>query len=175
MIRWTSVTAPSAIAPAWIRRRRPPSSWRSTQGASPSERLDVLVADQLIRWRRGSPKLISDYLLEHPELKSDSEALLKLIQGEFLARIEREETPDAGLYMRMFPDLAEEIRLQCEVDHWLTIPSPPGKSMATTLTHHVVAADLEVGSGDVFGPTLGIPRAGGWQPADGPRRSLAGV
>jgi serine/threonine protein kinase len=101
--------------------------------ASPDERLDVLLTDQLVRWRRGCPKSIGDYLAEYPALISDSEMILKLIQGEFLARLEREEAPDPGFYMRMFPDLAEEIRLQCEVDHWLTIPFPPSLSIATTV------------------------------------------
>jgi serine/threonine protein kinase/tetratricopeptide (TPR) repeat protein len=103
--------------------------------ASPGERLDVLLADQMLRWRRDCPKSVGEYLAEHPDLASDSEAILKLVQGEFLARLEREEVPDPGSYMRMFPDLAEEIRLQCEVDHWLTIPMPSGQSMATTVDY----------------------------------------
>jgi serine/threonine protein kinase len=109
--------------------------------ASPDERLDVLLADQLVRWRRGCPKSIGDYLAEQPTLISDRETILKLIQGEFLARLEREEAPDPGSYMRMFPDLAEEIRLQCEVGQWLTIPLPPGLSIATTVDLHVSAPD----------------------------------
>jgi len=52
---------------------------------------------------------IGDYVAEYPALISDTEMILKLIQGEFLARLEREEAPDPGFYMGMFPHLAEEI------------------------------------------------------------------
>jgi serine/threonine protein kinase/WD40 repeat protein len=104
--------------------------------ASPAERVDVLLADQLLRWQRGCPKLIGDYLAEQSDLVGYPEAILMLVQGEFLARLERDEAPEPGSYMRMFPDLAEEIRLQCEVDHWLTIPSPQGRSMAPTVDYH---------------------------------------
>src|SRR4051812_41273903 len=101
--------------------------------ATPDERQGVLLADQLVRWRRDCPKFIGDYVAEYPALISDSEMILKLIQGEFLARLERDEAPDPGFYMGMFPHLAEQIRLQCEVDQWLTIPFPPGLSIATTV------------------------------------------
>src|SRR5262249_5410508 len=37
--------------------------------------------------------------------------------------------------MRMFPDLAEEIGLQCEVDQWLTMPLASGRSIATTVAY----------------------------------------
>ena len=75
--------------------------------ASPDERLDVLLADQLVRWHRDCPKSVGDYVAEYPALIRDSEMILKLIQGEFLARLEREEAPEPGLYMGMFPHLAE--------------------------------------------------------------------
>ena len=65
--------------------------------ASPDERHDVLLADQLVRWRRDCPKPIGDYVAEYPALISDSEMILKLVQGEFLARLERDEAPEPGL------------------------------------------------------------------------------
>src|SRR5262249_49729703 len=108
---------------------RPPSAadfLESHPDASPAERLDVLLTDELLRWRRGCPGSVAAYLGEPPTLADDPEAILKRVQGEFLARLEREEVPDPGSYMRMSPDLAEEIRLQCEVDQWLTIPAPTG-------------------------------------------------
>jgi serine/threonine protein kinase len=130
--------------------------------ASPVERLDVLLTDQLLRWRRGCPKPVSDYLAEQPDLVDDPEAILMLIQGEFLARLEREEVPDPGAYMRMFPDLAEEIRLQCEVDQWLTIPFPSGQSMATTVDYRISDPDDEAQAADQtddgsLRPALGPP------------------
>jgi serine/threonine protein kinase len=104
--------------------------------ASPSERLDVLLIDQVLRWGCGRPEPVADYLAEHPSLADDPEAILKLVQGEFLARLARGEAPEADSYIRMFPGLAEEIRLQCEVDRWLTLPSPADlPSMPTTVDY----------------------------------------
>src|SRR5262249_17534041 len=77
-----------------------------------------------LRWRSGRPKPVGDYMAEHPSLADDREAILKLVQGEFLARLDRGEAPEPDSYIRMFPGLAEEIRLQCEVDRWLTLPLP---------------------------------------------------
>ncbi len=123
-------------------------------GASAAERLDVLLTDQLLRWRRGCPMFVGEYLEEHPALASDPEAILRMIQGEFLARLECDEVPDPASYMRMFPDLAEEIRLQCEVDQWLTVPSPTGQSMATTVDYSRNQTDAGDPAGDdgVWGP-----------------------
>src|SRR5262249_54960403 len=100
--------------------------------ASPSDRLDVLLADQLLRWRCDRPKEIGAYLAEHPWIADDPEAILKLVQGEFLARLDRSEAPEPESYARMFPALDREIRAQCEVDRWLTLPDP---SSATTLDY----------------------------------------
>jgi serine/threonine protein kinase len=102
--------------------------------ASISECLDVLLTDQLLRWRCDRPRPVGEYLAEHPSLADDPEAILKLVQGEFLARLARGESPEPDSYIRMFPGLAEEIRLQCEVDRWLTLSSPwDPPSMATTV------------------------------------------
>jgi serine/threonine protein kinase/formylglycine-generating enzyme required for sulfatase activity len=110
--------------------------------ASPSERSDVLLADQWLRWRCGRPKTVGDYLAEHPSLADDPEAILKLVQGEFLARLDRGEAPEPDSYARMFPALAEPILLQCEVDRWLTMPAPPETSMSMATT-----AEYRVGAG----------------------------
>ncbi len=119
--------------------------------ASPADRLDVLLADQLEHWRRGCLKTIDDYLAEHPFLERDSESILQLIHGEFLARLERHEVPEPDSYMRRFPELAEEIRLQCEVDHWLTIPLPTGHSMAPTVDYGGGDTDARDPAGDANG------------------------
>jgi hypothetical protein len=104
--------------------------------ASPAERFDVLLTDQLLRWRCGRPRPIAEYLAEHPSQADDPEAILKLVQGEFLARLECGEAPDPESYARMVPGLAEAIRHQCEVDQWLTMPLPAGQSsMATTVDY----------------------------------------
>src|SRR5262245_31139227 len=107
--------------------------------ASASERSDVLLADQWLRWRSGCPKTVGDYLAEHPSLADDTEAILKLVQGELRARLDRGETPEPDSYARMFPGLAGQILLQCEVDRWLTMSATPEPlmSMATTADHPI--------------------------------------
>src|SRR5262245_30962486 len=95
--------------------------------ASSSDQLEVLLLDQLMRWRNGDPRPVEDYLAAHPTLTGQPEARLKLIQGEFLARLARGEDPDPSPYIRRFPELAEEIRAQCEVDHWLTLSAVEGE------------------------------------------------
>jgi serine/threonine protein kinase len=134
--------------------------------ASASERLDVLLADQWLRWRGDRPKPVQDYLAEHPSLANDTEGLLKLIHGEFLARLERGEEPELSLYEECFPDLAEAIRLQCEVERWLTMPAPPGPSMVTTEDYR---AD---GRAERAGDDVGRP-APGATAADDPAAPLA--
>jgi serine/threonine protein kinase len=100
--------------------------------ASPAERLDVLLTDQLLRWRRGCPKRVGDYVAEHPTSTGDPEAILRLIQGEFLALLESDQAADPAVYMRMFPELSQEIGSQCEVDRWLTIPFEATPSLPGT-------------------------------------------
>jgi serine/threonine protein kinase len=102
-------------------------------GAPLTEQLDVLLLDQLLRWRSGSPKRVEEYVAEHPTLTGDPEFRLMLIQGEFRALLERDESPDPATYIAMFPDLAEEIRTQFEIDRWLTstFPNEPGSVTPT--------------------------------------------
>lgn len=71
--------------------------------ASPSERLDVLLTEQLLRWRQGCSKIVDDYLEEHPDLAGDPEAILKLVQGEFLARLEPRRCPTPARTCGGFP------------------------------------------------------------------------
>ena len=125
------------------------------------ERLDVLLADQLLRWRRGCPKAIGDYLADHPSLADGPEAILKLVQGEFLARLDRGEAPEPGTYARMFPGLAEEIIRQCEVDRWLTMSAPPEPvmSIATTVDYKAVGA-ARVNEGATNGGSRPAPASG---------------
>jgi serine/threonine protein kinase len=129
-------------------------------GASAAERLEVLLTDQLLRWRHGCPKPLGDYLAEHPSLASDPESILKLVQGDFLARLECAETADPAFYMRMFPELAEAIRLQCEVDRWLTIPweDAPGQAMATTVDYRTGETDEPIRNADQDPTDGGSPR-----------------
>ena len=72
--------------------------------ASLAERLEVLLADQMLRWRRGCPKLIGDYLAEHPTSTGEPETILKLIQGEFLVLSRLTRIPIQPLTRGCFPN-----------------------------------------------------------------------
>ena len=98
----------------------------SHAASRPAEQLEVLLLDQFYRWRDGRPWQVEDYLAAHPALTGDPEVRLKLIQGEFLARLERTGEPDPASFIARFPELAEEIRTQCEVDQWLSRHGGPG-------------------------------------------------
>ena len=109
--------------------------------ASLAERLEVLLADQMLRWRRGCPKLIGDYLAEHPTSTGEPETILKLIQGEFLALLETHQNPDPAAYARMFPELSQEIHTQCEVDRWLSNPLEPTLLLPANADHAAIDAE----------------------------------
>jgi serine/threonine protein kinase len=60
----------------------------------------------------------------------------------------------------MFPELAEAIRCQCEVDRWLTIPweDAPGRAMATTVDYRTGEADEPAPNADQDQTDAGSPR-----------------
>jgi serine/threonine protein kinase len=75
-----------------------------------------LLADQRTRWARGDRVPVEQYLKHQPALGNNTEALLDLIYAEVVLRRERGETPTPEEYVARFPDLAEPIRTQFEVD-----------------------------------------------------------
>jgi tRNA A-37 threonylcarbamoyl transferase component Bud32 len=124
--------------------------------SSLADQIDVLLLDQLLRWRSGCPKPIDEYLTQHATLTSRPEARLRLIQGEFLMRLERGENPDPAMYIQKFPELAEEIRTQCEVDRWLTLSTEPGSSAVTAAresTEAISQEALDSASATILGVT----------------------
>ena len=101
-----------------------------------AEQIEVLLLDQLLRWRDGCPKPVEEYLAEYVTLTGEPDARLKLIQESSCRDWNGTRTPNCTL-TRKFPELAEEIRTQCEVDLWLTLPGEPesGPLLATTLKY----------------------------------------
>src|SRR5262245_3201848 len=77
--------------------------------------LASVLADQARRWRAGPGLPVEGCLEQHPELKSDPEAVLDLIYHEVLLRAERGEAPQLDQYTRRFPTLAEALRPIFEV------------------------------------------------------------
>src|SRR5947209_2839499 len=81
---------------------------------APSWVVDVLRADQELRWRAGEHVPAETYLEAFPTLSDDVERALALILGEFLLRAERGERPVLEEYVRRFPRYADRLRQQVE-------------------------------------------------------------
>src|SRR5262245_44411680 len=62
--------------------------------ATLDDRLEVLLADQAQRWRRGLELTAEEYLARIPGLAEIPEARLQLAVGEFQARLSGETLPD---------------------------------------------------------------------------------
>jgi tRNA A-37 threonylcarbamoyl transferase component Bud32 len=81
--------------------------------------LTTLLADQRSRWLRGERRPAEDYLAQQPELMRHAEVALDVIVHEILLRVEQGEAPDLGEYQNRFPHLAEQLRIQFEVEQYL--------------------------------------------------------
>jgi WD40 repeat protein len=76
---------------------------------------DSLLIDQRRRWEQGDRVLVETYLRERPDLRSETDEVLELIEHELVLREERGESPQLEEYLRRFPDLARDLRLHFEV------------------------------------------------------------
>ena len=74
------------------------------EGATPAERLAVILVDQRERWRAGPGRPVEDYLAALPEVAAP-DRLAELVQGELAARRGRGEIVDADDFARRFPEL----------------------------------------------------------------------
>ena len=89
-------------------RSRPRSLW-----------LELVCDDQSARWRSQQGVPAEEYLERLPELTTPTEDALVLICREVVVRRELGDKPSLGEYQTRFPDLAEELALQFEVDRML--------------------------------------------------------
>ncbi len=78
--------------------------------------LSLLLKHQRHAWRRGEPTPVETYLSQHHAVRSNTQAVLDLIYNEIVLREETGESPQLDEYLRRFPELAPELRLQFEVD-----------------------------------------------------------
>ena len=74
-----------------------------------------LLQNQSQCWLRGEPLPVETYLQLHPGLYADRELVLDLICHELLLRTQRGESPDRDEYLTRFPEFAEDLRTQFEV------------------------------------------------------------
>jgi serine/threonine protein kinase len=78
--------------------------------------LTSLLADQRQRWQRGERIRVEDYDVGDPRVPADAEAILQLIYNEVILREQQGEAPQLAEYLQRFPNLADPLRLQFEVD-----------------------------------------------------------
>src|SRR5437867_1766812 len=95
---------PPAPAPDSSASSLPPVSVAGSASPSLWQRLTLIRRDLVRHWRAGQPRCVEDYLAHLPELRDDREALLDLLELEWLLREERGERPDADDFARRFPD-----------------------------------------------------------------------
>ncbi len=84
--------------------------------ALPLPRLvEALREDQARRWRSGQPLLAETYLGAFPALAASPEDALVLVWGEALLRFETDEAPRLEEYRARFPQHADTLQLQFEL------------------------------------------------------------
>lgn len=99
---------------------------------SPLDLLSQLRADQRQRWQRGQRIPAETYREREAALRIDPELFLDLVYSEYLLREELGESPTLDEYVWRFPDFANELRLQFEVQQALARrPTPKEDSCPT--------------------------------------------
>jgi WD40 repeat protein/serine/threonine protein kinase len=82
-----------------------------------------LLEDQRARWARGEPIPVEAYLLQHPELQGDDEAVVDLIYQEILLQKGKGLAPAPDAWLARFPQYEAELKDQLELDELLGSPS----------------------------------------------------
>ena len=67
---------------------------------------------------------VESYLAQQPAVRADAQAILDLIYNEILLREEMGESPRVDEYLGRFPDLADELKLQFDVEAAIQSTSP---------------------------------------------------
>jgi tetratricopeptide (TPR) repeat protein len=110
------------------------SAFLGEVGPLSGERLcAVLRADQEFRWAHGQSVPAEDYLRRFPKACDGDEAALDLIYGEFVLRRRLGPRPTIEEFLARFPERAERLRTQLELDQALAsdsvaggpVPAPP--------------------------------------------------
>jgi tetratricopeptide (TPR) repeat protein len=92
--------------------------------------LQSVLAEQRQDAERGDWCRVEAYLDRHAVLRSDAEAVLDLIYQEMLLREGRGETPTLAEYVGRFPELAESLERQFEIERALVPESLPSTRRA---------------------------------------------
>lgn len=94
----------------------PEPRWTEFLGGSPAAfhvvAVELIKVDQENRWRRGTPRLLEEYLAECPRLPANPRVLADLLQGEWETRRLFGDVPDWDELCRRFPELSAETRFE---------------------------------------------------------------
>jgi serine/threonine-protein kinase len=96
---------------------------------SPDQVLAVLRCDQHERWRHGERMPAETYVQKYRLLREDPDAGLLLVYSEFALRQELGETATLEEYLERFPQHAEGLRQQYELDRALAAAAPGSPTM----------------------------------------------
>jgi hypothetical protein len=77
------------------------------------------LAEQRRLWHAGERPLVEVYFRQFSAATADSEAVLDLMNQEFLCREVEGESPTVEEYQQRFPTLASQIKAQIELDRGL--------------------------------------------------------
>lgn len=99
------------------------------------EQVEVLLLDQIHRWRAGKGPLVENYLEALPELSNRPELLWSLVQGEFRIRQSLGDTIAPSTYAERFPQLRDEIMTRLS-------------NQTHGATEHLASADFDVALSD---------------------------
>jgi tRNA A-37 threonylcarbamoyl transferase component Bud32 len=96
---------------------------------SPDQVLAVLRCDQHERWRQGERMPAETYVQQYRLLREDPDAGLLLVYSEFALRQELGEAATLEEYLERFPEHAEGLRQQYEMDCALAAAAPGSPTM----------------------------------------------
>lgn len=93
--------------------------------------IDLVRDDQSERWRRGNGASAETYFKLLPELRENAEDALVLVCGEVHLRRARGERASLGEYQQRFPEIADSLALQFELDEIIGYPSVATERLVT--------------------------------------------
>ena len=110
--------------------------------SSSEARLKVILHDLQERWKTGQPLKVEEYVERFPELATDPDAIVALVQTERKAQFGIDTTPDISEIVQRFPQLAGPLQEQFQTinskspeiaDPSLTISRDPNSAKAEIL------------------------------------------
>src|SRR5262245_25359676 len=115
--------------------------------ANASDKLAVVVRDQLRRWRTDQPLHVEDYLAKLPELNADPDAKLRLAVGEFQARQISLSAPRLDEFASRFADIRVALCDQLSALTWPENIESEQERFATTTSFigEPAGGDLQLG------------------------------